>query len=134
MAPTASNVMVTVCVLLNICSSICIVMINKWIYTYYGFPNITLTCIHFLITSLGLKVCSMFNLFNPRYIPIKEMLPLSFTFCGFVVLTNLSLQYNTVGTYQLIKVLTTPCIMIIHVAFYKKTYTMKILLTLVCFF
>ncbi|XP_065662041.1 solute carrier family 35 member E3 isoform X2 [Hydra vulgaris] len=126
-----SSFLVTFCVLLNICSSICIVMINKWIYTYYHFPNITLTCIHFIITSLGLKVCSIFNLFNPRYVPIKSMLPLSVAFCGFVVFTNLSLEYNTVGTYQLIKVLTTPCIMIIHVMFYKKTYTLKILLTLI---
>ena len=56
---------------------------------------------------------------------------LSITFCGFVVLTNLSLQFNTVGTYQLIKAMTTPCIIIIHTLFYGRKYSMKIKLTLV---
>ena len=27
-------------------------------------------------------------------------MPLALSFCGFVVFTNLSLKYNTVGTYQ----------------------------------
>ena len=35
-------------------------------------------------------------------------------FCGFVVFNNLSLQYNSVGTYQLWKVLTTPVIVAIQ--------------------
>ena len=126
-----SSLLLYFCIVLNISSSICIVMINKWIYTHYHFPNITLTCIHFIATSIGLQICSAFNIFNPRRLEIKSMLPLSINFCGFVVFTNLSLQHNTVGTYQLIKVLTTPCIMLIHAVFYRKTYSFPILLTLV---
>jgi len=106
-------------------------MLNKWIYTHYGFPNITLTFIHFMVTFLGLKICEAMNIFNPKRILIKECLPLAMTFCGFVVLTNLSLQHNTVGTYQLIKVLTTPCIMLIHTYLYNKKYPYHYHLTLV---
>ena len=40
---------------MNYLSSISIVFLNKWAYTY-GFPSITLTLIHFLVTFLGLKV------------------------------------------------------------------------------
>ena len=129
MAPTTSTT--TLSIVLNISSSIAIVMLNKWIYTHYGFPNITLTFIHFIVTFLGLKVCETMNIFNPKRIPIRDCLPLAMSFCGFVVLTNLSLQHNTVGTYQLIKVLTTPCIMLIHTYMYNKKYSFQYHLTLV---
>ena len=129
MAPTTSTT--TLSIILNISSSISIVMLNKWIYTHYGFPNITLTFIHFLVTFLGLKVCEFMNIFNPKRIPIRDCLPLAISFCGFVVLTNLSLQHNTVGTYQLIKVLTTPCIMFIHTYMYNKEYSSQYRITLV---
>eukprot|EP00112_Aurelia_sp_Birch-Aquarium-sp1_P004884 Seg1551.4 transcript_id=Seg1551.4/GoldUCD/mRNA.D3Y31 product="Solute carrier family 35 member E3" protein_id=Seg1551.4/GoldUCD/D3Y31 len=119
------------CLLANLLSSICIVFVNKWIYVHYNFPNMTLTCLHFVVTTLGLQICSFFNMFNPKSLPIKNMVPLSLSFCGFVVLTNLSLQYNTVGTYQLIKALTTPCIIVIHTLFYGRRYSLPIKLTLI---
>ena len=123
--------MTSLSIILNITSSISIVMLNKWIYTHYGFPNITLTFIHFLVTFLGLKICEMMNIFNHKSIQLKDCLPLAMSFCGFVVLTNLSLQHNTVGTYQLIKVLTTPCIMMIHTYMYNKKYSYQYHLSLV---
>lgn len=128
---SSSAALSSFCILCNLISSICIVMLNKWIFVHYKFPSITLTCIHFIVTSLGLKICSTFNVFRPRSLEFQRMLPLSLTFCGFVVLTNLSLMYNTVGTYQLLKVLTTPCIMLIQYAFYKKSYTGGTILTLI---
>ena len=115
----------------NLLSSICIVFVNKWIYVHYGFPNMTLTCLHFIVTTIGLQICSFFDVFHSKSLPIKSMIPLSLSFCGFVVLTNLSLQYNTVGTYQLIKTLTTPCIIFIHTLFYGRSYSTNIKLTLV---
>jgi solute carrier family 35 protein E3 len=36
------------------------------------------------------------------------MIPVSACFGGFIAFSNLSLQYNTVGTYQLIKLQVTP--------------------------
>lgn len=121
----------SLCLVGNLFASICIVFVNKWIYVHYKFPNMTLTCLHFVVTSLGLQLCSFLNVFNPKSLPIKSMVPLSLSFCGFVVLTNLSLQFNTIGTYQLIKAMTTPCIIVIHTLFYGKTYSLKIKSTLV---
>ena len=60
-----------------------------------------------------------------------KVVPLSLAFCGFVVFTNLSLQNNTVGTYQLAKALTTPTIVAIHTVFYNKSYSTQIKLTVV---
>ncbi|XP_033104062.1 solute carrier family 35 member E3-like isoform X2 [Anneissia japonica] len=129
--PSPSNSFITLCLGINLCSSVTIVFLNKWLYVNYGFPNVTLTCVHFIMTSLGLEICRRLNIFSPKSLPIKSVLPLSLTFCGFVVFTNLSLQNNTVGTYQLAKVMTTPCILVIQTFFYNKTYPTKIKLTIV---
>src|SRR3989344_6950443 len=85
-----------------------------------------MTFFHFVVTFLGLVVCWQLGLFTPkRYppscklptalvqtnqtyfcvagghrAPMQHVLPLCLSFCGFVVLTNLSLQYNSVGFYQ----------------------------------
>jgi solute carrier family 35 protein E3 len=131
-APSQS--FVALCLFLNICCSIVIVLINKWIYTHYGFPNVTLTCIHFIVTTIGLLICHQFNVFQHKRLPVVGMLPLACTFCGFVVFTNLSLETNTVGTYQLIKSLTTPCIMLIQTQFYQKKFSLPVQLTVVRFF
>jgi solute carrier family 35 protein E3 len=111
---------------INILSSIVIVQINKYIYVEYGFPNISLTCIHFIITFLGLLVCNRFQVYQHVEIPIVKMLPMAVTFCGFVVLTNISLQFNAIGTYQCLKTLTIPVVMLITWFYYKQTYSLKV--------
>jgi solute carrier family 35, member E3 len=116
---------------LNVASSVLIVLVNKYIYEYYGFPNMALTCVHFIVTFLGLVVCQQLNIFQIKKLPILKMIPLSTTFCGFVVFTNLSLEYNTIGTYQIMKFMTTPCVMLISYFFYKTNYSNKVKLSLV---
>ncbi|XP_076813760.1 solute carrier family 35 member E3-like [Clavelina lepadiformis] len=126
-----SNVVITGVLVLNLCCSVCIVFLNKWLYSMINFPNMTLTCIHFLATSLGLFTCQMLGVFTPIKLPLLQILPLAVTFCGFVVFTNLSLQSNTVGTYQLAKVLTTPVIILIQSNFYDKHFSNSIKATLI---
>ena len=55
----------------------------------------------------------------------------SLSFCGSMVLTNLSLQHNTIGTYQVLKCLADPLFVFIQSVFYKKHYPMTIKLTLI---
>ena len=126
-----SNILIIFGCCVNIASSVLVILVNKYIYEYYGFPNMALTCVHFIVTFLGLLVCQQFKLFQVKRLPIAKMVPLSLTFCGFVVFTNLSLQYNTVGTYQMIKFMTTPCVMLISYTFYKTNYSHRVKLTLV---
>uniref|UniRef100_A0A672Q6T6 Solute carrier family 35 member E3-like n=1 Tax=Sinocyclocheilus grahami TaxID=75366 RepID=A0A672Q6T6_SINGR len=117
--------------LVNLLSSICIVFINKWIYVHYGFPNMTMTLIHFVVTWLGLFMCQKMDIFSPKSLRPSKIILLALSFCGFVVFTNLSLQSNTIGTYQLAKVMTTPVIIVIQTLHYRKTFSTKIKLTLV---
>ena len=118
-------------VVANILSAISIVFLNKTIYVSYSFPSMTLTLVHFVITSFALQVCAWLDVFAPKRLTLSSVLPLAFSFCGFVVLTNLSLQYNTVGTYQLAKAMTTPVILFIQTLFYNKPTSIPIILTTV---
>ena len=129
--PTVSNAKVTLGMVLNLASAIGIVFINKFIYIHYEFPSMTLTLIHFAVTSLGLQICAWMDVFSPKRLMIKKTLPLAASFCGFVVFTNLSLQNNTVGTYQLAKALTTPVILFIQAVFYSKYVSSSVRLTVV---
>lgn len=126
-----SSQLITLCLSLNLVCSIVIVLLNKLIYVNYAFPNMTLTCIHFFVTSVGLFICQHLNVFQPKRLPFLDLLPLAASFCGYVVFTNLSLQYNSVGTYQLIKAMTTPCIIFIQTYFYHKHFSLYVKSTLV---
>ena len=122
---------VGVSIVLNLTSAISIVFLNKLIYLHYGFPSMTLTLTHFLTTSLGLFLCAKMDIFSPKSLSLLKVLPLSVSFCGFVVFTNLSLQFNTIGTYQLAKAMTTPVIMVIQALFYGKHTSLRIKLSTV---
>lgn len=115
----------------NLVCSIAIVLLNKWIYVNIGFPNLFLTFLHFLSTFIGLNICERFNVFQVKTVPLKDVCLLSATFCGFVIFTNLSLQYNTVGTYQLAKVATTPVVVLLQMLYFKKKFSLKIKFTLI---
>jgi len=123
--------MTCVCIFFNFLSSVLIILLNKWVYVNVGFPNITLTLVHFVVTGLGLQICCFCSVFKAKAAPFLEMLPIAFTFCGFVVFTNLSLQNNTIGTYQVAKVMTTPVVVIIQLYFYNKKFSLPVKLTLV---
>ena len=117
--------------LLNISVSIAIVLTNKWLYTVVGFPNMTLTLMHFISTFICLHICQLMGVFAVKKVPVKSMIPLAVCFCGFVVLTNLSLENNSVGTYQVAKVMTTPCVLLIQYQYYGKLTNTAIKLTVV---
>jgi len=127
-------IVTVICWSLNLVSSIALIQINKYIYKQYGFPNMTLTCLHFLITFICLFICNLLGLVKIVKVPLRKMIPMSFLFCGFVVFTNYSLQVNTVGTYQCFKALTAPGVLLISYYFYNKHYSWKVTSTLVSTF
>lgn len=131
MAGSKADMRVASSIVLNLASAISIVFLNKLIYLHHGFPSMTLTLVHFLMTSLGLQICVWLNVFSPKRLMLKQILPLSASFCGFVVITNLSLQSNTVGTYQLAKAMTTPVILFLQAMFYNKPSSLNVKLSVI---
>jgi solute carrier family 35, member E3 len=116
---------------INFVSSIAIIQVNKYIYVNYEYPNMALTCLNFVFTFIGLLICEKFGVFKIKKVSILKMLPMAASFCGFVVLTNYSLQYNSVGTYQCLKALTTPTVVVISMLIYNQKYSTKIKLSVV---
>lgn len=100
---------------LNFSVSVLIIWVNKYAYNLGFRFNISLTVFHFAVTYIGLLISARcFGFFKPVHVPVRKVLPISLAFCGFVVFNNLSLQYNAVGVYQLLKVLTTPVIVLLQ--------------------
>ncbi|KAI8804749.1 triose-phosphate transporter family-domain-containing protein [Cladochytrium replicatum] len=123
-------------ILLNIVSSVGIVISNKWVIETHNFRFGTLlTFFHFVMTSVGLELCARFGLYQRKRIPWSQVVALSASFCGFVVLTNLSLQYNSIAFYQMAKVLTTPTIVVIQSLYYGVQFSnlIKASLFVTCF-
>jgi len=107
--------------LLNFGSSTGIVIGNKLVMEQYGFRfATTLTLIHFLATYVLLLLCVGLRVFERKRLPLQPVAKLAAGSMGFVVLTNLSLQYNSVGFYQVMKVMTTPTVVVIEALFFAK--------------
>eukprot|EP01113_Clastostelium_recurvatum_P035814 TRINITY_DN5028_c0_g1_i1.p1 TRINITY_DN5028_c0_g1~~TRINITY_DN5028_c0_g1_i1.p1 ORF type:complete len:399 (-),score=75.91 TRINITY_DN5028_c0_g1_i1:69-1193(-) len=119
-------------IILNIVSSIAIVISNKWVFQFSGFKFGTfITILHFIMTFIGLAICAYFKMFTIKRVRILDVVPLCSLFCGFVVFTNLSLEYNSVGFYQVMKVLTTPFIVFVQATYYGMHFETPIKLSLI---
>lgn len=120
--------------LLNVTSSIGVIIVNKrLVFMKAGFQfSTTLTIIHFIMTFAG---CLFFahglKLFTPKHLSIRQVLPISCAFCGYVVFNNLSLLTNSVSVYQVLKILCTPIIVGIERVYYAKQEKPSTLLSLV---
>jgi len=118
--------------LLNFCSSTGIVVTNKLAMDRYGFRfATTLTFFHFVATYVLLLVAAAVGVFEKKALPLKETAKLAAGSMGFVVLTNLSLQYNSVGFYQVMKVMTTPTVVVIEALAFAKVLEVPLRLALV---
>eukprot|EP01084_Bolivina_argentea_P054386 99754_1 len=119
---------------LNFTSAVGIIFVNKIIFKQYDFQYATfLTGCHFVITFFGLVLLSMkpISYFKVRAVNIQEVIPICLAFCGFVIFNNLSLQTNSVGFYQLMKVMTTPVVGIIQFTCYGVTMNTKSIVSLI---
>lgn len=92
---------------------------------------------HFTCTAMVLWIASHrpFRLFQPVRLSVVKMMPLCSFFAGFLILNNLSLTSNSVGFYQLAKIMTTPCVVLFNFLLFSKSIALKAGLSLVslCF-
>jgi solute carrier family 35 protein E3 len=116
---------------INILAAIGVIFLNKHIFISYRVQTMTLTAAQMAITALGLFLCWQLKMFTLKSISLYHMLPIATVFCGFIVFSNLSLEYNTVGTYQLFKGLTTPVLVLISWQCYKGKYSKMVIASIV---
>lgn len=104
----------------NFFSSTGIVSANKKVYgDGFGFPT-TLTFIHFVSTTLGLLILARLRVFSPKPLDIRKAAKLAVAGMGFVVFSNLSLMYNSVGFYQVMKHMTIVGVIVLEILIWRK--------------
>src|SRR5438105_1433943 len=115
----------------SVLSSVGLILTNKIIMgPPFNFAYVfTLTSIHFLVTSMEMEVIALAGFFVRSWLPWKQSIIMSF-FCTLSVgLMNLSLKLNSVGFYQLCKLLGIPWLVIIQRILYRKHTSIAINLT-----
>jgi len=126
----------------NFFSTIAVTFINKICFSKVSFGYPAALCnIHFVITFLGVEIMRRFGVFhslsNTKHQSTTNMLrDRNFLVMVIVVgivtpLNNTSLQLNSVGFYQIFKLLVTPGVVILEYILDKKILSSKRMLTLV---
>ena len=59
-----SKLYIAIFLALNITLSVSIIFVNKLLYVRILFPNMTLTCVHFVFTTIGMLICKKLQLFE----------------------------------------------------------------------
>jgi len=116
----------------NVLSSVTLVLLNKRVFARGFFYPMSLSCFHFGFTIAFFQVLWLAGLYQKP----KEQLPQAekfkvaasgFSSIGFM---NLSLTYNSVGFYQVTKLVMIPVTLAINAIFYGVTTSTKIKLSL----
>lgn len=102
-ATEPTNAEVAAVVAFNFFSSTGIVSANKVVFNSGFTFATTLTFIHFVCTFIGLVIMARVGLYKPKRLNIRKAAKLAAAGMGFVVFSNLSLQHNSVGFYQVMK-------------------------------
>jgi hypothetical protein len=88
-------------VLLNIVSTVGVVLANKYLWTAYDFRfMVTLSFFHFAFTTLGCRVLLHYKFFEYKAATVQSVMPLVLGSFGSVVFMNLNLAYNRCGVIQ----------------------------------
>ena len=78
----------------------------------------------------GLRIFARFGVFEWKDSSWRKVLPLAAAYALCTPLSNLSLAYNSVGFYQMLKILTTPYVALVEGMFYGATFSQPIKLSL----
>lgn len=110
----------------NVASASGIVFANKAVFKFYDFHfAVTLTWIHTLFTIVGMRLFARAGMFKPKKLTFAQVAPLAAAFVGYVVLNNISLNLNSVGFYQISKILISPMILVLEKVLYGKSSTLQ---------
>eukprot|EP01117_Protostelium_nocturnum_P005488 TRINITY_DN1987_c0_g1_i1.p1 TRINITY_DN1987_c0_g1~~TRINITY_DN1987_c0_g1_i1.p1 ORF type:complete len:336 (+),score=83.43 TRINITY_DN1987_c0_g1_i1:78-1085(+) len=114
----------------NMISSVLLIIVNKRIFVSGFHYVLFLSFIHFIVTCIVLHAMLSLGFFTFRWLPLKEVAKVSGVCTVAIVAMNLSLSANTVGVYQLAKLLVIPVVVIVQYCFYGKVFSRNALLSL----
>ncbi|KAF4543182.1 Solute carrier family 35 member E3 [Lasiodiplodia theobromae] len=135
--PTTKDQFATgLCILLNTCATVAMVFLSKRIFSdpQMHDAQVIFTIWHFGCTGIVLWVATRapFRAFKPVRLPLRDTLPICVLFTSYVILGNLSLTYNSIGFYQLAKVMTTPVVVFICFIMFRTSISIYKALAIGC--
>ena len=118
---------------MSILSSVSLIMVNKVVMKSFGFQFVlTLTTFHFLCTWGAMAVLAASKVFKAAdHVPVVSRATIAAAGVLSIVFMNLSLKYNSVGSYQMFKLACIPCVMVIQYVSDGTMYSGKRMLSLV---
>eukprot|EP00697_Spironema_sp_BW2_P005551 gnl/Spiro4/17759_TR9447_c0_g1_i1.p1 gnl/Spiro4/17759_TR9447_c0_g1~~gnl/Spiro4/17759_TR9447_c0_g1_i1.p1 ORF type:complete len:328 (+),score=87.04 gnl/Spiro4/17759_TR9447_c0_g1_i1:118-1101(+) len=118
--------------IVNLVSSPCLIWSNKWLFGKLHFNYAcVVTASHFLVTGVGLATFSLLGVFEARYLSLATILPLVLANAFCTPLSNLSMQFNSVGVYQIMKILITPSLVLTEYLMFGKVLPRKLCYALI---
>ena len=117
----------------SVLSSVGLILINKIIMgPPFNFVYVfTLTSIHFLITAISMEIMTLTGIFNRTRLPWVTSATMSIACTLSVGLMNLSLKLNSVGVYQLCKLLGVPWLVFVETTVYGTHTSSAVKLSLI---
>ncbi|KXZ44800.1 hypothetical protein GPECTOR_62g915 [Gonium pectorale] len=71
-------------------------------------------------------ILAKLNFFSEKRFSVLSVAPLALGYVGYIILNNMSLQLNTVGFYQILKIAIAPTVMFLDFVLYGKVQTWRI--------
>lgn len=118
-------------IIAGIISSVGIVIANKHLWIIGFKYMVTLSFIHFVMTAVSMRVFQSIGLFDYKPTDAMQIVPFSISIAASVIFMNLNLAYNSVGLYQMSKLMCVPCILLFQYFMQKQTVSRPILFSLV---
>jgi len=112
---------------------VALVLLNKRVFSGGFVYPMTLSCLHFVFTIIFYQLLAMANFFTRPAIDMPGIEKFKVAFAGFASIgfMNLSLTYNSVGFYQITKLVIIPVTLGINYYFYNVSTTPKVKLSLI---
>lgn len=105
----------------NIAAVTAIVIINKRVFKTFSFHfPILLLLIHTCVTYIGVRSAACFGAFEIKQLQTRPLIILACSFIFYNALSLMNLNINTVGFYQISKILVTPTVMVLESVFFDK--------------
>jgi len=119
-----------VSLLINTTSALSLIAINKHLFLS-GFHYVGLLMwFNFALTTLCLYLFKYLGMFESKALPWKGVAKMSVINTIGIVASNMSLKYNSIGVYQLSKLLGIPFMVTIEYLWYNKSFSNKTLYAL----
>jgi len=117
---------------LSIFSSVGIILVNKVIMKTYHFNFVfSLTSLHFIVQAIVLELLSRVGIIQSKPMPALDAVLTALCGVGSIAFMNYNLEFNSVGFYQMTKLLCVPLMVFIESNWYGKTFSGKVKFSLV---